>query len=88
MPTYIHRVLLKVQLLLIGVSLIVLSINGGTVSASDTGGYPWADASLLQSKTYDWGYALCQPAMQNAGTCDAHNIVRLGKTYHESDPWR
>lgn len=73
------------------ISAIVLVVANGAsapVFAADTGGYPWADAVLLNSRTYDWGYPHCQPAMQAAKTCSAHVSRHKGVMYYQSDPWR
>lgn len=74
--------LLMVSLILFGTSY------GGVAYAADTGGYPWADATLIRASTYDWGYRNCQPAMVQAKTCSAHYGYKDGVTYHESDPWK
>lgn len=82
---------------LITVSSLVMIAYLVTVSAlapsraqavADTGGYPWADATLIRAATYDWGYTSCQPAMRHAKTCTAHTSTKLGITYYQSDPWR
>lgn len=69
-------------------SILVLTVNGGVVHAAETGGYPWADATLIRASTYDWGYTDCQPAMVQAKTCSAHYGYKDGVAYHESDPWK
>lgn len=59
-------------------SILVLTVNGGVVHATETGGYPWADAILIRASTYDWGYTACQPAMVQAKTCSAITDTKTG----------
>lgn len=58
------------------------------VYAADTGGYPWADATEINARTYDWGYDYCHPAMAAAQTCSVNYRYQLGVLYRLSDPWR
>lgn len=64
-----------------------LLIPSRSLGATETGGYPWADASVVRAATYDWGYRTCQPAMQVAKTCPGHVTTKLGVRYYQSDPW-
>ncbi len=58
------------------------------VFAADTGGYPWADATLINQKTYDWGFVRCRPEMKVADLCGkGHTVFRGGIRYYLSDPW-
>lgn len=75
----------------LGICLLLLSpslLLAGRVFAADTGGYPWADAEVVDSSTYDWGYRQCPPAVQQAGNCSVHTRYKWGVKYHLSDPWR
>ncbi len=84
------RTTIKILSAVATVSMLVSSvlIPVHSLGATDTGGYPWADATLVRSASYDWGYRSCQPAMQAAGTCPGHTTSKLGVRYFESDPWR
>lgn len=68
--------------------LILAGVVGAPVSAADSGGYPWADAVLLNQRTYDWGYSQCPHAVQSAGMCQAHVSRYNGVTYYRGDPWK
>lgn len=75
--------------LIIIVSIVVSTVTvSGDVFAADNGGYPWADATLIRAATYDWGYTVCQPLMEQAKTCSAHNSYKNAVKYYESDPWK
>lgn len=68
--------------------LLFFSSYGGVAYAAETGGYPWANATLVKASTYDWGYRDCQPEMIQAKTCSAHYGYKDGLMYHQSDPWK
>ncbi len=73
------------------ISALLLGVTAPSMkvwAATETGGYPWADALLVRAASYDWGYTSCQPAMRAAQTCNAHVTTKLGQKYYESDPWR
>lgn len=73
----------------VSLSLVLFASSyGGIAYAAETGGYPWADATLIRASTYDWGYRTCQQPMVQAKTCSAHYGYKDGVTYHESDPWK
>jgi surface antigen len=73
------------------ISTMALALLSAPESAkADSGGYPWADAEVVNLANYDWGFQTCQTAMAAAGTCNADNRIKAdtGVLYHESDPWR
>lgn len=83
------RVSARITSILVTTTLLVGSIivPVRSLGATDTGGYPWADATLVRAASYDWGYRSCQPAMQATGTCPGHTTSKIGVRYYESDPW-
>lgn len=75
----------------IGLTIVVFVMQvvlvSRLVTAADTGGYPWADASTISPASYDWGYPVCHEPMQHANVCRITR-TRSGQVYHVSDPWR
>ncbi|MCA9330344.1 CHAP domain-containing protein [Candidatus Saccharibacteria bacterium] len=83
------RVLIKCVSIFITTAVMVLSgIASAPVFAADNGGYPWSDAVLLNSNTYDWGYPQCPDLVLKAQNCNAHISQYHGVNYYQSDPWR
>ncbi len=71
-------------LVILSPSLLIVT----QVWAQNDGGYPWANAEVINQSAYDWGYSSCLPEMAKAGTCYASTRYKLGRRYHLSDPWR
>lgn len=75
----------------VGICLALLTpsfLIYGQVFASDSGGYPWAKAEVIDQSTYDWGFRQCQPLVRQNQACTAHTRYKMGVKYYLSDPWR
>lgn len=89
-PVWLRRLATTITPAVIAAGLMAGLTQTALASASSTSGigagYPWANATVLDESTGDYGYATCP---SNDTGCKGHGLTyrKNGVVYGESDPW-